>query len=49
MFIGYGLGTNSFGSSDQIFGNVLALGCQGVGMSIMMWAIILQVHRGYTL
>lgn len=27
----------------------MALGCQGIGICIMIWALTLQVYRGYTL
>jgi hypothetical protein len=47
-YIAYSLATNKLGSSET-FHLILTLGCQGLGATIMLWAILLQVIRGYHL
>lgn len=46
-FVAYILSTKRI--EDEPMQLVLALGCQGIGGSILLWAILLQVIRGHHL
>lgn len=47
-YIAYALSTHQLPES-QTFQLVLALGCQGIAATILLWAILLQVMRGHYL